>query len=453
VTGSGGALRLRLLAAFVGVAAAAIAAFAALTLWAGRGDVADLVRHQQQATAGQVASALEDAYRAAGAWAGADLRPARAIAVSGGALLEVRDASGALLLRAARGLGAGAGAGHGATLPAGTYGTPLAVAVRAGGTTVGTASVSFPRGALPPAERQLRDALTRTTLWGVAIAATVALLVGLLVAAGITRPLRRLTAAVQRLGAGDRRARANLTAPGELGELAAAVDTMAAALEREDDLRRALTADVAHELRTPVTILAGQCEALLDGVAAPTPEQIASLHDEVLRLGRVIEDLETLASAEAAALRLEHGEVDLRALVEQTARLLAPQFESAEVRLETRLEPVVVTGDQLRLGQVARNLLTNALKFTPPGGHVEVALTAHEGRGALLTVTDTGTGIPPEELPHVFERFWRGSNGRATAGSGVGLAVVAELVRAHGGQVTAASEPGNGARFSVELPG
>jgi two-component sensor histidine kinase len=209
--------------------------------------------------------------------------------------------------------------------------------------------------------------------------------------------------------------------------------------------------NLAERFRTPVTILTAQCEAILDGVAAPSPEQVASLYEEVLRLGRVIEDLETLASAEAAGLRLDRAPVDLAALVEQTTDLLEPQFEAAEVGLATRLEPATVSGDPLRLAQVVRNLLSNALKFTPAGGQVEVALAGRDGV-VELAVSDSGVGIPPDELPHVFERFWRGANGRGTAGSGVGLAVVDQLVRAHGGSVTAASEPGGGAVFTVELP-
>lgn len=449
--GHGGTLRLRLLGAFVGVAAVAIAAFAGLTLWAGRGDVNDLVHRQQQATVGNTAAALVDAYRASRSWAAADVRAARAVAISGGALLEVRDAGGTLVLRAGRGIGPGGGMHGVAPGLAAAYGSPQTAAVVVDGASVGTATLRFPENTLPPAERQLRDALTRTTVLGVLIAAAVALLVGFVVAEGITRPLRRLIDAVQQLGRGDRSARANLRAPAELGRLAAAVDTMAATLEREDELRRALTADVAHELRTPVTILTAQCEAILDGVAQPSTEQVGSLYEEVLRLGRVIEDLETLASAEAAGLRLERAPVDLAGLVEETTGLLAPQFEAAEVGLAARLEPATVSGDRLRLAQVVRNLLTNALKFTPAGGRVEIAVARHDGV-VELAVSDTGVGIPADELPHVFERFWRGSNGRITAGSGVGLAVVDQLVRAHGGSVTAASEAGHGAVFTVELP-
>jgi two-component system sensor histidine kinase BaeS len=450
---AGGTLQLRLLGAFVAVAAGAIAAFAALTLWSAQGDVNDLVRRQQQATTRNTIGALGDAYREAGAWAAADLRPARAVAVSGGALLELRDANGAVVLQAGRGLGPGPPAGLSETRQLhAAYASPRVVSVVVAGRVVGRAIIRFPKATLPPAERQLRSALTRTTAIGVVIAAAVALLVGLLVTHAITRPLRRLTDAVRLLGRGERSARANLEAPGELGELAAAVDAMASSLEREDELRKALTADVAHELRTPVTILSAHCEAILDGVTEPTPEHVTSLYEEVQRLGRLIEDLETLASAEAAGLRLERRAVRLDAVVRSTAELLAPRFEAAEVGVEVHApQPVLVSGDERRLGQVVRNLLTNALAFTQAGGTVDVALAARDGI-ARLAVSDTGVGIPADELPHVFERFWRGQGARASSGSGIGLAVVDELVRAHGGSVTAESPAGVGARFTVELP-
>jgi signal transduction histidine kinase len=448
-----GRLQLRLLGAFVAVAALAIAAFAALILWSARDEVNDLVRRQQQATTGKTVGALADAYREAGSWPAAELRPARAVAVSGDALLEVRDASGRLVLQAGPGLGPRPRPALWQNRQlAATYGAPRVVPVVVDGDSVGRASIRFPEDSLPPAERELRHALTRTTGIGVAIAAAVALLVGLAVTHAITRPLRRLTEAVQRLGRGERAARANLKAPGELGELAAAVDAMAANLEREDELRKALTADVAHELRTPVTILTAHCEAILDGVTDASPEHIGSLYEEVQRLGRLIEDLETLASAEAAGLRLEKHRVELDAVVRSTTKLLAPRFGAAEVTLElhsgTRL---LVSGDERRLGQVVRNLLTNALAFTEAGGRVDVEVAARDGV-VCLAVSDTGVGIPADELPHVFERFWRGRGARTTSGSGIGLAVVDELVRAHGGTVSAESHPGRGARFTVELP-
>jgi two-component system sensor histidine kinase BaeS len=213
-----------------------------------------------------------------------------------------------------------------------------------------------------------------------------------------------------------------------------------------------LTADVAHELRTPVTILAGHCEAMLDGVAEPSREHVASLYEEVLRLNRVIEDLEALASAEAAGLRLERSRIGLADVVRGALDLLAPQFEAAEIALDARLDPeVAVDGDATRLGQVVRNLLANALKFTPAGGRVAVEVSAGP-EGAVLAVRDTGPGIPEDELPRVFDRFWRGRRAGGTPGSGIGLAVVDELVRAHGGSVEVGNAEGGGTVFGVTLP-
>jgi two-component system sensor histidine kinase BaeS len=226
---------------------------------------------------------------------------------------------------------------------------------------------------------------------------------------------------------------------------------MVDARRRGDEVRRHLVADVAHELRTPVTVLRASCEELVDGLAEPTPDRLASLHDEVLRLGRVVEDLEALSSAEAAALRLETAPVDLAGVVGGVVEALAARFEDAGLVLEVRLDPVVVEGDAARLHQVTVNLLTNALKFTSPGGSVGVAVAASERWGELV-VSDDGPGIPGDELPHVFERFWRGRAARVQGGSGIGLAIVAELVRAHLGRVEVDSRSGEGARVRVLIP-
>lgn len=445
---------IRLGAAFVGVALAAVAVLAGLTLWASRGEVADLVRRQQAQTAADVESALTDAYREAGSWATADLRPARVLARAADGVLEVRDASGTVLPTPGAGQGRGPRAGAGPpTIPeSSVLGEPLAIRVTVDGSVVGTAQLRFPANALPPAEREVRDALARTVLYGSAAAAAVALLVAAGVARWITRPLRALTRAAHAMGGGDRAARSGLDrAPGQLGELAHAFDRMADSLAREDELRRALVADVAHELRTPVTILRGSCEELGDGLAEPTPERLTSLHEEVLRLERVVDDLGTLASAEAAGLRLERRPVDLGEIVGEVITALDPQYRAAGVELETISNPAPVTGDATRLGQVVENLLTNALKFTPAGGVVAVSVGTADG-DARLVVEDTGPGIPDDELPRVFDRFWRGRSSHGVAGSGIGLAVVAELVRAHDGRVDAANAPGRGARFTVSLP-
>jgi signal transduction histidine kinase len=226
---------------------------------------------------------------------------------------------------------------------------------------------------------------------------------------------------------------------------------MAESLQREDRLRRALVADVAHELRTPVAILQAETEGLLDGISAVTPETLGSLHDETVRLARMVEDLQALASAEAAGLHLERRPLDLSRVASEVADSLGSRFRTAGVRLIQDLPPTFVLGDPQRLRQVVTNLLANAAKFTPPGGDVTLRVTANE-HTAVLEVADTGPGIPPDEQALVWDRFFRGTAGRSTVGSGIGLAVVKELTAAHGGTVALTSPPGSGACFRVELP-
>lgn len=440
-------LWLRLLAAFVLVATLAVGSFTGLLLWSSGGELSDLVRRQQQQTLRDSAGVLADAYREAGTWAAADLRPAQAIAVAAGALLHVRDGGGAVVEQP----GVPPGLWAAATQEHLQDGVLRRAAVVVAGERVGTVTLRFPRSGLPPAERRLRSALFRTATLGVAIAALVAIVVGALVAGRLLRPLRRLAAAVERVGRGDRAARVALTAPGELGALGEAVDRMAGSLEREEELRRELVADVSHELRTPVTILTAELEQLVDGAVEPSPERLGSLHEEALRLGRSVEDVEALALSGAASVHVERRPTRLDRIVSEVTDALRPQFETARVRLDVRVEPVTVDGDADRLAQVVRNLLTNALKFTRPAGVVTVSV-APRGQEAVITVQDTGRGIPADELPHVFERFWRGRAVGGVSGSGVGLAVADELVRAHDGSLTATSDGEHGSTFTVALP-
>jgi signal transduction histidine kinase len=254
------------------------------------------------------------------------------------------------------------------------------------------------------------------------------------------------------MGGGDRAARVGpVAAPGELRELATAFDQMADTLDRQEQLRRDLVADVAHELRTPVAILQAGHEALLDGVVEATPDQLTSLRDEVLRLARMVDDLQTLAAADAATLQLSLRRCDLAEVTAAATDSLAGRFEAADLSVERQLAPAWVMADPRWLHQVITNLLTNALKFTPAGGLVRIE-TDLAGQHAALRVTDTGPGIPADELPHIFERFWRGRQAAQISGSGIGLAVAAELARAHGGQLTASSQPGQGTEMTLSLP-
>jgi two-component system sensor histidine kinase BaeS len=442
----------RLVAAFAVVAVLAVGVLGVLTWATTESEVSSLVETRRADTADDVAAALAEAYRAGGSWAGADLHAARMLAASSGATLVVRDDAGAAV-RGGGGFGMGMGSGMmgmGAAVDE-PLGEPQEIPVVAGGRRVGTAELRFPLST-PPAEQEVRSALGRTVLWGGLLAVTLAAAVGLLVARRIVRPLRGLTTAARSLAEGDRSARAGGgTEPAELGELGRAFDRMAETIEHEDALRRAFAADVAHELRTPLTIAQGELEALVDGVAEPTPERLRSLHEETLRLARIVEDVETLAAAEGARLRLERRRIDLADVARDAVSHMHTQADASGLRLTTQLEPVAVEADPARLEQIARNLLGNALKFTPSGGSVTVSVAAANS-AARLVVEDSGPGIPEDELPHVFERFWRGRSGRASTGSGIGLAVVAELTRAHGGRIEAASRPGGGARFTVTLP-
>jgi len=442
----------RLAVAFALVALLAVGVLGAVTWIETRNQVSGLVKSRNDATARDVAAALGDAYSAAGSWQQADVRSARMLAATSGATLEVRDQAGASVTGTG-GFGPGFGPmmgmpGFGAAT--GPLGPSREVAVL-GGRRVGTAVLRFPL-ATPAAEQQVRSALGQTVLWGSALAAALAAVIGLFVARRITLPLRGLTNAARSLASGDRSARAGGGGePAELGELARAFDRMAETIEREDALRRAFASDVAHELRTPVAIAQGELEALVDEIHEPTPERLRSLHEEMLRLARIVEDVETLAAAEAAQFRLERETVDLADVARNVVASMGAQAEASGVELTTQLQPATVDADRARLEQIARNLLSNALKFTPPGGSVAVSVDSQDG-AARLAVEDTGPGITKEELPHLFERFWRGQSAADSAGSGVGLAVVSELVRAHGGQVNATTRPGGGARFTVTLP-
>jgi signal transduction histidine kinase len=316
----------------------------------------------------------------------------------------------------------------------------------------GSVFVKLTASGLGGADAVLRTALLRAIAGAAGLAALLALVTGLGVARRITRPVARLIAVTQAMASGDRSARAGeIRAPGELRELAVAFDHMADTLDYEDKIRRDLVASVTHELRTPVAVLQAGHEALLDGVTEPGPEELGSLRDEVLRLARMVDDLQTMAAADAAVLQLTRERRDLAAIAVSAADSLARRFETAEVELVRQLAQAPVLADERWMHQVVTNLLGNALKFTPAGGTVTIR-TWQDGPSAVLEVADTGVGIPAAELPRIFDRFWRGQAAAQTSGSGIGLAIAAELTLAHGGTLTAASEPGVRTLFTLTLP-
>jgi two-component system, OmpR family, sensor histidine kinase BaeS len=436
-SGGSGPIGLRLALAFVAVALLAVALLAGLVAAFTAADVAHLTVRQRQELTQAMSVAAGAAWEAAGTWSKADLKPVLDAGDRIGADVEVTDNSG-LIVAASQGFSRAA--------------MPVQMApVMVGRNRVGRVTVQLTDSGLPAADSVLRSDLWRAIAGAAGLAALLALLAGLLVARRITRPVYRLIEVTQAMGHGDRAARVgDIHAPDELRDLAATFDRMADNLARQDQLRRDVVADVAHELRTPVAVLQAGHEALLDGVIDPSPAQLSSLRDEVLRLARLVDDLHTLSAAEAAALQLSLDGADLAEIADAAASSLAGRFEAAGITLERRLAPVPVLADTQRMHQVITNLLGNALKFTPAGGRVTVASGPGDGQ-ARLSVTDTGSGIAPDELPRIFDRFWRGREAAGVAGSGIGLAVVAELVRAHGGSVTATSTLNRGTEVVVTL--
>ncbi|MFJ2745671.1 sensor histidine kinase [Streptomyces sp. NPDC087440] len=293
-------------------------------------------------------------------------------------------------------------------------------------------------------------------------ALVLALTVGASVLAGVrlVRPLQALTGAAQRMREGAESAPVRVAADDELGRLAAAFNDMAAHRARLEAQRKAMVSDVAHELRTPLSNIRGWLEAAQDGVADPDAAFIASLHEEAVQLQHIIDDLQDLAQADAGALRLRLEPVRTGELLAQVAAAHQALAETAGVAL--RVDPPaedlpvpVLAADPVRLRQAVGNLVSNAVRHTPGGGHVTLRARCPEpGDAVLLEVADAGTGIPAEDLPHVFERFWRAekSRSRRTGGSGLGLAIVRKLTEAHGGTVSAVSTPGEGSVFTLRLP-
>ena len=435
----GGTLGLRLALAFITVALAAVALLAGLTAAFAAADVSALASQQRSELANAIAFAAGAAWEGNHTWSSADLSPVLDLGAKTGAAVQIRDQAGRVV--------------DSSPAFATVNGPQSSPAIVVSGQRVGTAAVRFTGSGLSAADEVLKTALLRAIAGAAGLAALLALLTGLAVARRITRPVARLIAVTRAMAAGDHGARAGeIRAAGELRELAAAFDQMASALDRQEQIRRNLVADVAHELRTPIAILQAGHEALLDGVAEPTPAELGSLRDEVLRLARMVGDLQTLAAADAAALNLARRRCDLADLAAAAADSLARRFEAAGLTLDRHLSAIAVKADPHWLHQVITNLLTNALKFTPAGGRVTIS-TGPSGAEAVLQVTDTGTGIPADDLPRIFDRFWRGRQATQISGSGIGLAVAAELAQAHGGRLTASSQPGRGTQMTLTLPG
>ena len=306
-----------------------------------------------------------------------------------------------------------------------------------------------------PPLTQFTERVTRTLILAGLVAGVVGILLVLLLSRRMLGSIGNLTAAARRLGRGDLSSRVPVRGNDEVAELSHAFNSMADALEDSERQRRAMVSDVAHELRTPLANIQGHIEAMQDGLMQPNAENLDTVHQQTLHLNRLISDLRLLAETEASELSLSMESTSIPEMVNEVVESFRPRAEAASVQLARQIAGALpsVEMDRLRIQQALGNLLDNAIRHTPPGGVVTVAAGHHDG-GIRIEVADTGSGIPPDALPHVFDRLYRAdpSRDRATGGSGLGLTIARQLVEALGGTIWAESQPGTGSRFGFDLP-
>ncbi|MEX2143020.1 MAG: ATP-binding protein [Anaerolineales bacterium] len=273
------------------------------------------------------------------------------------------------------------------------------------------------------------------------------------------KPLGQIFTAIDSVAEGDLSVRVPADNSPQFGELIKRFNKMVSELERSEQQRRDLTADIAHELRTPLHIIQGNLEGILDGVYDTASQHINDALEETKLLGRLVDDLQTLSLAETGQLPLHKSQILIADLIVDQAASFKAQAASIGVALNTNVPDTAleITADYVRLSQVLSNLITNALRYTPKGGTITLQANTIEGQPARvrIRIKDTGTGIPAEDLPYIFDRFWRGERSRTRDGhsnSGLGLAISRQLVYAHGGKIEVHSVVGQGTEFSIELP-
>jgi signal transduction histidine kinase len=330
------------------------------------------------------------------------------------------------------------------------------IALRSGGQVVG---YLIPEGGMAFSrldETRLVSRITRAALIAGLVAGSASLLLAVVLAYRLLRPIRALTRAAEQMARGDLSQRVQVHGDDELALLGRTFNRMAETLQHAEESRQAMTADIAHELRNPLAVQRASLEALQDGIYPLNPENLAPILEQNVLLSRLVDDLRTLALADAGQLKLESVPTDFAALVARLVERHIPQATAQQVELAFQKTPVPLPSmdlDPLRVEQILGNLLSNALRYTPTGERVEVNLS-QVSSNVQLTVRDSGPGIPGEALPYIFERFYRAdrSRSRAEGGTGLGLAIARQLAQAQGGDLTAANHPEGGAVLTLTLP-
>ena len=487
-------LRLRLALTHAFVALLAIVVVAVIVFVAGGRRFDSYLSEVQHSRNEAVVSALTQTYKTPDGWDAAAVYALSQIALLNNVDVAVYSPTGQLLFTVqgrhmGRGMMGGGMMGGGNGMMGGGAGATPAPQVTSlsrdqfevrsyplvvDGQKVGAAEVYAPRSARAAAESAYQTALTRNLVIAALVAAVLAFLISLFVSRRITGPLEELTDAAEDVAGGNLAVRVSPRANDEVGALAAAFNAMADRLARDEQWRRDMTADLSHELRTPLATIQSRIEALEDGVLPATPENLRVIGAEVERLGRLLGALRSLNELESEDVSVEHEQLDLADVGRDAVAHAATVYAAKGVALDGDLAAVAVKGDRDRLLQVAANLLDNALKFTPRGGRVVLAVAPGDGPAgaaasggvvsgasafgrsgrswAALTVTDSGPGVDPIDLPFIFDRFYRSQAARGTRGVGLGLAIARGLVETQGGLIEAADGPGGGAVFTVRLP-
>jgi two-component system sensor histidine kinase BaeS len=306
----------------------------------------------------------------------------------------------------------------------------------------------------PAFDAHFEQALVQSVLWSAILGILLSVLLSLLVAKRITAPLIHMKKVAERMANGELEAKTTVKGNDEIADLGGSLNHLAEQLMHQEQLRKTMTADVAHELRTPLATLKSHMEAMIDGVWVPTPQRLESCYEEIERLRFLVGDLEQLTEMESPHFKLKLHAENVSAIVHRNIEASRVSFDQKGVKLFCEgLTNVEAALDRQRVGQIVVNLLTNALKFTPQGGKVSVEVK-EEQRAAVIIISDTGIGINENDLPFVFERFYRvdKSRDRKSGGSGIGLTIVKKLVKAHGGTIRMESRVGEGTSIEIHFP-
>jgi two-component system OmpR family sensor kinase/two-component system sensor histidine kinase BaeS len=453
----------KLVLAFAAVTLAAVSAVGLLASRVASDELSMYVTRGAQTWAAQWAPILADYHAGKGDWSGAQDALLNTLSRPGG-----RMAMGNGMMRGAAGgyrviVGDAAGIVVADSSDAAKLGRHLTnaeiqagVAIESNGSRVGVVLVLTEATELNlQLAQQFRQSVGSSVLVAGLVVGLLAVLLGFFFSRQILAPLGRLTTAAQQIAGGDLSQRVAVSGRDEVAALGRVFNSMTASLQKQEELRKRLVADVAHELRTPLSVVRGNLEALLDGVHPMTSENVSAILDEVLLLGHLTDDLRELALAEAGQLPLHRQSIALDELAARMAGSLVSLAQERGIALEFDVpaDLPAVDADWQRLTQVLHNLLGNALRHTPAGGRVQVTARPAEGqRMVIVTVADTGSGIAPADLPFVFDRFYQADRKGRRDGSGLGLAIVKELIEAHGGSIHVESAVEQGTRFVFTLP-